>query len=44
MPNIDHHQVPEVSWRPGYRKWDVAGREGEHTHYLEGARPASVKP
>lgn len=26
MPIIDHHQAPEVPWRPGYRKWDVAGR------------------
>jgi hypothetical protein len=27
MPIIDHHQAPEVPWRPGYRKWDIAGRE-----------------
>ncbi len=27
MPIIDHNQAPEVPWRPGYRKWDVAGRE-----------------
>jgi quercetin dioxygenase-like cupin family protein len=27
MPIIDHGQAPEVPWRPGYRKWDVAGRE-----------------
>ncbi|MBM3941871.1 MAG: cupin domain-containing protein [SAR202 cluster bacterium] len=25
MPIIDHHQAPEVPWRPGYRKWDIAG-------------------
>ena len=23
MPIIDHQQLPEVPWRPGYRKWDV---------------------
>ena len=23
MPIIDHNNVPEVPWRPGYRKWDV---------------------
>ena len=23
MPIIDHTHVPEVPWRPGYRKWDV---------------------
>ena len=27
MPIIDHNQVPEVPWRPGYRKWDVTGRD-----------------
>ena len=27
MPIIDHSQAPEVQWRPGYRKWDVTGRE-----------------
>ena len=27
MPIIDHSQLPEVPWRPGYRKWDVTGRE-----------------
>jgi len=26
MPIVDHSQAPEVPWRPGYRKWDVAGR------------------
>lgn len=25
MPIIDHSKAPEVPWRPGYRKWDVAG-------------------
>ena len=23
MPIIDHQNLPEVPWRPGYRKWDV---------------------
>ena len=27
MPIVDHHQTPEVPWRPGYRKWDIAGAE-----------------
>ena len=27
MPIVDHHQALEVPWRPGYRKWDVAGAE-----------------
>jgi quercetin dioxygenase-like cupin family protein len=27
MPIIDHSKAPEVPWRPGYRKWDVTGRE-----------------
>ncbi|MDA0734479.1 MAG: hypothetical protein O2909_10250 [Chloroflexi bacterium] len=25
MPIIDHRQVPEVPWRPGYRKGYMAG-------------------
>ena len=25
MPIIDHNTVPETSWRPNYRKWDLAG-------------------
>ena len=25
MPIIDHERVPEVPWRPGYRKWDLVG-------------------
>ena len=25
MPIIDHGSVPEVPWRPGYRKWDIVG-------------------
>ena len=27
MPIIDHSETPEVPWRPGYRKWDIAGHE-----------------
>ena len=27
MPIIDHHSVPEVPWRPNYRKWDIVGPE-----------------
>ena len=27
MPIIDHNDVPEVPWRPGYRKWDVTLQE-----------------
>ena len=27
MPIIDHGNVPEVPWRPGYRKWDVTLEE-----------------
>ena len=27
MPIVDHSQAPEVAWRPGYRKWDIAGEE-----------------
>jgi len=27
MPIIDHNDVPEVPWRPGYRKWDVTLKE-----------------
>ena len=27
MPVIDHSQAPEIPWRPGYRKWDITGRE-----------------
>ena len=27
MPIIDHNKLPEVPWRPGYRKWDVTLEE-----------------
>ena len=26
MAIVDHSQAPEVPWRPGYRKWDIAGQ------------------
>ncbi len=46
MPIIDHHQAPEVPWRPGYRKWDVAGREQgvTSTFSLNTARPGTGAP
>ena len=27
MPIIDHAHAPETPWRPGYRKFDIAGHE-----------------
>ena len=27
MPIIQHEHLPEVPWRPGYRKWDVTLEE-----------------
>ena len=27
MPIIDHRSIPEVPWRPNYRKWDIIGPE-----------------
>ncbi len=27
MPIIDHNHLPEVPWRPGYRKWDITLEE-----------------
>ena len=27
MPIVNHKEAQEVPWRPGYRKWDIAGRE-----------------
>ena len=27
MPIVDHNRVPEVPWRPGCRKWYLAGSE-----------------
>jgi quercetin dioxygenase-like cupin family protein len=33
MPIIDHNDVPEVPWRPDYRKWDLVGsRDGLSTN------------
>lgn len=25
MPIIDHKKAPETPWRPGYRRWELAG-------------------
>ena len=27
MPIINHAHLPEVPWRPGYRKWDITTHE-----------------
>ena len=34
MPIIDHNAVPEVPWRPNYRKWDLVGPESGMTTSL----------
>ena len=46
MPIINHQQVPEVPWRPGYRKWDVAGREQgvTSTFSINTAEPGTGAP
>ncbi len=46
MPIIDHTQAPEVPWRPGYRKWDVAGHEQgvTSTFSINAADPGSGAP
>jgi quercetin dioxygenase-like cupin family protein len=46
MPIVDHHQAPEVPWRPGYRKWDVAGWEQgvTSTFSLNTAQPGTGAP
>lgn len=46
MPIIDHSQAPEISWRPGYRKWDVTGREqdGTSTFSLNTGEPGTGAP
>ncbi|PKB65971.1 MAG: hypothetical protein BZY81_08730 [SAR202 cluster bacterium Io17-Chloro-G4] len=46
MPIIDHHQAPEVPWRPGYRKWDITGREQgvTSTFSLNTAEPGTGAP
>ena len=46
MPIIDHSQAPEVPWRPGYRKWDVTGREQgvTSTFSLNTGEPGSGAP
>ena len=46
MPIIDHSQAPEVPWRPGYRKWDVAGEEQgvTSTFSINTAEPGAGAP
>ena len=46
MPIIDHSHVPEVPWRPGYRKWDVAGHEQgvTSTFSINTAEPGAGAP
>jgi quercetin dioxygenase-like cupin family protein len=46
MPIIDHQHIPEVPWRPGYRKWDVTGREQgvTSTFSLNTAEPGTGAP
>jgi len=46
MPIIDHNQAPEVPWRPGYRKWDIAGRDQgvTSTFSLNTAEPGTGAP
>ena len=46
MPIIDHSQAPEVPWRPGYRKWDVAGHEQgvTSTFSINTAEPGAGAP
>lgn len=46
MPIIDHLQAPEVPWRPGYRKWDIAGHEQgvTSTFSINTAEPGTGAP
>ena len=46
MAIIDHNRVPEVPWRPGYRKWDVTGREHgvTSTFSINTAEPGTGAP
>ena len=46
MPIIDHNQAQEVPWRPGYRKWDIAGRDQgvTSTFSLNTAEPGTGAP
>ena len=46
MPIIDHNQAQEVPWRPGYRKWDIAGRDQgvTSTFSLNTAEPGAGAP
>lgn len=46
MPIIDHKQAPEVPWRPGYRKWDIAGHQQgvTSTFSINTAEPGAGAP
>ncbi len=46
MPIISHQHAPEVPWRPGYRKWDVAGHEQgvTSTFSINTAEPGTGAP
>ncbi len=46
MPIISHAHAPEVPWRPGYRKWDVAGHEQgvTSTFSINTAEPGAGAP
>ena len=46
MPIIDHYQASEVPWRPGYRKWDIAGHEQgvTSTFSINTAEPGTGAP
>ena len=46
MPIISHSHAPEVPWRPGYRKWDVAGHEQgvTSTFSINTAEPGAGAP
>ena len=46
MPIINHKDAPELPWRPGYRKWDVAGHEQgvTSTFSINTAEPGTGAP
>ena len=46
MPIVDHHQAPEVPWRPGYRKWDIttSGHGVSTSLSLNTAEPGTGAP
>ena len=41
MPIVDHATAAEVPWRPGYRRFTLAG-EAAATTYLDGGPPHSA--